>query len=352
MFSIVLTGGPKAGKTTILDVLRQEYGSRIVIVPEAATGLMANLFPQPGKHCVWTPDWRDSFQRAVLPLQKEMETSWRSVAAANDAEIIVFDRGVLDCAAYLDGGLEELKNLFGIDPVETYSQYDAVIHLETIAVAHPELFDNSDNPQRYEDSPEKAITCDKSLQDVWRAHPHWNFIPSGDTIDFKISAVFEIINSHIDIEHELKFLLSGKPAIDLGEGTPIAQGYIFAEDDEMRVRKIGDTMCIYYKSSGDLSRYEWKRDIPQPVFDGLWPKTEHRRVYKTRYHIHHNGYLLYVDEYQDHLLGLYVVECEFRHPEEASDFVLPDWAEGAIDVTNNPAYKNKNLAMYGLPGDE
>ena len=35
---IVLTGGPGGGKTTAAELLRRELGSKLVIVPEAATG--------------------------------------------------------------------------------------------------------------------------------------------------------------------------------------------------------------------------------------------------------------------------------------------------------------------------
>ncbi len=43
---IVLTGGPGGGKTTAADLLRRELGSRVVIVPEAATILFAGGFPR------------------------------------------------------------------------------------------------------------------------------------------------------------------------------------------------------------------------------------------------------------------------------------------------------------------
>lgn len=45
MKKIVLTGGPCAGKTTVLNVLKQEFAGQILVIPEAATLLLSGGFP-------------------------------------------------------------------------------------------------------------------------------------------------------------------------------------------------------------------------------------------------------------------------------------------------------------------
>lgn len=47
--SIVLTGGPCSGKTTVLRAIAEEFRGRIVLVPEVATLLLSGGFPIPGK---------------------------------------------------------------------------------------------------------------------------------------------------------------------------------------------------------------------------------------------------------------------------------------------------------------
>lgn len=61
----------------------------------------------------------------------------------------------------------------------------------------------------------------------------------------------------------------------------------------------------------------------------------------------HQNYdlVLEIDSYLDTLDGLYILECEFKSIEAADAFELPPWASGAMEVTYDPRYKNKNLAQ-------
>ena len=62
-------------------------------------------------------------------------------------------------------------------------------------------------------------------------------------------------------------------------------------------------------------------------------------------YIPYQGHTLEIDIYAGHLQGLMVLECELPDEEAAKKFVLPDWAIGAIDVTDDKRYKNKRLAL-------
>lgn len=150
------------------------------------------------------------------------------------------------------------------------------------------------------------------------------------------------------MEIERKFRLKRLPLV-CREGVFIAQGYLFTDGGELRVRVRGDHFYLTIKGEGSISRNEWEVEIPRWVFDTLWPKTEGRRVEKTRYTIPYNGLMLEVDNYLRDLIGLIVLECEFRDEEAAEEFKLPEWIQGALDVTSEPAYKNKNLAVHGMP---
>lgn len=130
----------------------------------------------------------------------------------------------------------------------------------------------------------------------------------------------------------------------------IDQGYIFDGPCSLRLRKSctksrkNYTMTV--KGSGDLARAEWETEIPKWVFDQLWSKVNHSLL-KDRFKIPTAEYLFEFDEYKMSLFGLLILECEFSSIEEAKSFVLPDWIQGAVEVTKDPRYKNVNLAKLG-----
>jgi adenylate cyclase len=150
-------------------------------------------------------------------------------------------------------------------------------------------------------------------------------------------------------EIEKKFRLRAMPGRSVGAGTHISQGYVFTEGGELRVRKKGDCFFITVKGEGALSREEWETPIPAWVFETIWPKTEGRRVEKIRYSVPYSGSTLEFDEYFGKLQGLITLEVEFPDIEAASRFSPPEWAAITADVTAEPAYKNKSLAVFGIP---
>jgi CYTH domain-containing protein len=58
---------------------------------------------------------------------------------------------------------------------------------------------------------------------------------------------------------------------------------------------------------------------------------------------------LELDRYHGDHDGLITMEPEFTSEEQMNAFVLPDWAQGAVEVTHDSRYKNRNLALHGLP---
>ena len=160
-------------------------------------------------------------------------------------------------------------------------------------------------------------------------------------------------------EIERKFLLTKVPLKTDGPGDLIAQGYLSVENEEIRIRsKIvcpkekddkSSKFFLTCKGSGDLSREEWETEIPKWVFDALWKKTEGRVISKIRCTMTLPGGLkAEIDDYFQKLNGLVTLEVEFPDEETANKFTLPEEIEGR-DVTFDKRYKNKNLALNGLP---
>mgnify|MGYP001821485388 CR=1 FL=1 len=150
-------------------------------------------------------------------------------------------------------------------------------------------------------------------------------------------------------EIERKFLVSTPPEnLENFNSNEIVQGYIFISDDlEIRLRRKGNLYFQTIKSSGDLERSEYEIELTKDQFETLWPFTEGKRILKTRYEIDYQNHLIELDIYSESLQGLKTAEVEFKSAEESNKFKPPSWF--GEDVTRDKKYKNKNLALFGIP---
>ncbi|UCH85415.1 MAG: CYTH domain-containing protein [Candidatus Latescibacterota bacterium] len=151
------------------------------------------------------------------------------------------------------------------------------------------------------------------------------------------------------LEIERKFLVS-EPPVSRQQPTTIHQGYITVGSDgtEVRLRRKGDRFFQTIKRGSGLSRREAEVELTQTQFDTLWPQTEGRRVVKDRYEIPYRGRVIELDVFHGKLEGLIIAEVEFDSEKECESFTPPDWF--GDDVTENPEYKNRSLALEGRPG--
>ncbi len=148
-------------------------------------------------------------------------------------------------------------------------------------------------------------------------------------------------------EIERKFLLDVLPNhISTYQCFHIEQGYISVALDgtEVRVRR-KDTQCFLTVKKGNGGvREETEIEISASQFVALWPLTEGRRIEKNRYSFAAG---IEVDVYQGTLAPLIVAEIEFDSLEGSKTYKVPPWF--GKEVTDDNAYKNRTLALYGLP---
>lgn len=197
MFKVVLDGGPCGGKTTVGRHLKNKYPGLVFVTPEVASGLTKELIPLPGRDVALSSTWLYDFQTAVLPTQIAMEKIWQDALRDTPTKLMIIDRGTLGGAAYFPGGLESFLAKFQLDLRNSCERYDLVVHLETLAKSKPELFSKADNEQRYETTPEQAIALDNLIQDIWKNHPNWHFIPSHLGIDTITNEVDRLIQPYL-----------------------------------------------------------------------------------------------------------------------------------------------------------
>lgn len=181
--TIVLTGGPGAGKTAVLELVQQQFCAHIQVLPEAAGIVFGGGFPRKG-----SIEWRRGAQRAIFFVQRELENT----SHAEDAAIVLCDRGTVDGAAYWPGP-ESLWDSVGTTLERELSRYDAVIHLRTPPI---EGGYNFTNPLRLE-SALAAAQIDAQLLKIWEGHPRRFVVPPSPDFLEKAARTVEILKAEM-----------------------------------------------------------------------------------------------------------------------------------------------------------
>lgn len=181
---IVLTGGPGAGKTAMLELIRQSFCSHVRVLPEAASVVFGGGFPREDDVAS-----RRAAQRAIFHVQRELEEAGSSHRPA----ILLCDRGTLDGLAYWPGTAEDLWTSVGTTRAVELARYDAVIHLRTPTTA---LGYNHQNPLRTESAP-LAAEIDARIITAWDGHPRrWLIDSSVDFLD-KVARALEALRGEL-----------------------------------------------------------------------------------------------------------------------------------------------------------
>ena len=193
---LVLTGGPCAGKTSCLRAIRERLGAHVITVPETATLVMGSGFPPPGHHSIpcTADEWIQAFQGTILSIQQEVEASFERLARNCRVQLIVCDRGVLDGAAYWPAGREAFLRHFGQSLEDCFARYQRVLHLQSLAESHPELYGTEGNVNRFEKT-EEARQVERSVRAVWEGHPGLTIVPGELDPQVKIARVLEHVEA-------------------------------------------------------------------------------------------------------------------------------------------------------------
>lgn len=182
---VVLTGGPGAGKTAVLELVKRSFCEHIVVLPEAASILFGGGF--------WRKESlpsKKAAQRAIFHIQRELE---RAVIEEGRAAIALCDRGTLDGLAYWPEDQSKFFEELGIDRKAELTRYSAVIHLRSPASNQGYNFSN---PVRIE-SAEEAARIDGRIEKAWDGHPLRKFISSETDFLLKAQRAVEAVRSQL-----------------------------------------------------------------------------------------------------------------------------------------------------------
>lgn len=150
------------------------------------------------------------------------------------------------------------------------------------------------------------------------------------------------------MEIERKFLTKHIPFdITAYPCLAISQAYL-SFSPTIRVRQSNEDYILTVKGKGHLAREEFELPLSREEYERLLGKTEGTPVVKKRYLVPlAEGLTAEVDVYEGELAGLMTTEVEFPSLAAAEAFLPPDWF--GRDVSEEKAYKNTSLSLYGMP---
>ncbi|MBC7537464.1 MAG: ATP-binding protein [Bacteriovorax sp.] len=181
---IVITGGPGAGKTAVLEMVKKLLDQNAIILPEAASIIFGGGF------------WRlpsisakAAAQRAIFHVQTEMENL---VCDEKKWTMGLCDRGTLDGLAYWPNGDKSFWEISNTTMEKELSKYYAVIHLRSPS----DLFGyNHINPLRIE-SAAQSLMIDEKIAKIWKNHPRYVEVASNESFLTKAQSAIDIISKY------------------------------------------------------------------------------------------------------------------------------------------------------------
>lgn len=182
---VVLTGGPGAGKTAVLEVIRRAFCEHVAVLPESATVLFGGGFPRHD-----TDAGQRAAQGAIFHVQRCMETMSQEEGRV---ALALCDRGTLDGLAYWPGGIAAACDALHIDRQRELARYQAVIHLRTPSAENG--YDHS-NPVRRESAAE-AAALDARILAAWEGHPRRIVVESDEDFLRKVGRAVAAIRDQV-----------------------------------------------------------------------------------------------------------------------------------------------------------
>ncbi len=195
---VVLTGGPGAGKTAILEIVRHAAALDVVVLPESASIVFGGGFPRRTSR-----GSRAAAQRAIYYVQRELET----VALDDDqTRVILCDRGTVDGLAYWPDAPDDFFRAVGSGEQAELARYAAVIQLQV-----PTVQNGYRSVGLRVESPEEAAAIDRLIEVAWRQHPRRFFVASTANFIAKAARVMQLVSDEIAL---------AQAAVDADSRTP------------------------------------------------------------------------------------------------------------------------------------
>ena len=363
--SFVITGGPCAGKSTGLALMREHLtnlGYTVLISPEAATSLIGSGII-PGKTVSG-----ELFQELVF--KKILADESACLKAAKNSRlkkpVILCDRGLMDGLAYTTSAhFQALCKMFRGDITKFRDKrYRAVMHLRTAALGAEEFYSLENNSARTE-TPKEARALDERTLRAWVGHPHLRVIANKPSTSFESKIcdlrkeICHVLGEPVPLEIERKYLVEIPDWSKLPhfERVSIEQHYLIRGKDgaKRRIRARGQKGSWLYTETTkrkitEVSRIETERILSSREYHYLRAtaldpmcmpimKFRHCFVWKHQY--------FELDVFNKPILPHALLEIELT--DEAQKVHLPPFLKILKEVTTNPLWANSAIARHGAP---
>jgi len=180
---VVLTGGPGAGKTAVLELIRRSFCPHVKVLPESAGIVFGGGFPR-----LEDAGHRRAAQRAIFYVQRELEAA----ADSDNPAVVMCDRGTVDGGAYWPGP-DDLWSAVGTTLGDQLRRYDVVIHLRTPT---QERGYGNQNPLRIE-SAAQASVIDRRIAELWEGHARRFLLEASPNFLDKATRAIEILRGEV-----------------------------------------------------------------------------------------------------------------------------------------------------------
>lgn len=182
---VVLTGGPGAGKTAVLEAVQRSFCRHIAVLPEAASILFGGGFPRRASLAAKT-----SAQRTIYHVQRELE---RMVVEEHQVAVALCDRGTVDGVAYWPEDEECFWREVGTARASELERYSSVIHLRTPSESTGY---NQRNPVRTETAAQ-AEELDNRILRAWDGHPRRFIVENRTDFIEKLASAVAFIRAEV-----------------------------------------------------------------------------------------------------------------------------------------------------------
>jgi hypothetical protein len=356
---IVLTGGPAAGKTTlisrILKEFEQEDGWRVITIPETATELISGFGIKPFGNCMSMLKFQDFV--IADQIHKEKLALWAAETVPEENILILYDRALMDDKAYISDE-EFAATLAGFDgrTEETVlAGYDAVLHLVTCAKG-AEFAYNLGNEARTEPIEYAREMDDRTLR-AWSGHPNLRIIDNAIDFEDKINRamleIYRIVGQPEPMAKKRKYLIAMPDMKTLAERyaavpADMVQTYLCMTNPciERRVRrqKYGGDYLYFYTEKHirpDGTKWDTEKPITEKEYNRylLEADPELQSVDKTKYRFVYDSCRFEIDVYPFSTDKAVM----FRYSEN-DEAAIPPEIRVIREVTGDPSCKNKQLA--------
>ncbi len=355
---VVLTGGPAAGKTTLISRILKEFeqddGWRVITIPETATELISGFGIKPFGGCMSMLEFQDFVIADQLHKEKLALDAAQLVPEEN--VLLLYDRALMDDKAYVsDEDFARVLARFGGRTEErVLKNYDLVLHLITCAKG-AEFAYNLGNAARTE-SIEYAREMDDRTLRAWSAHPNLRIIDNDVNFSSKIERglreIYRAVGRSEPMAKKRKYLIAMPDMAAFARkyrtaAIDMTQTYLVLTNPaiERRVRRQrsgNEYLCFYTEKHLRDSGEKWGTE--RPISEKQYRKYLLERdetlapVHKTKYRFVYGDRRCEIDVYPfcaDKAVLFQYGEAKAPLPEEIT--VLRE-------VTGEAAYKNRALA--------